>query len=214
MSCRTITQILNTTLAVAIFAIAVQAPAPESAVHTRAADTPVAMAELKSRSAFVEIHSTDPEFTALVESAVERFASVHLVLPPLRIYTHPSREGCQGDDGLYQIDQSGARIDLCTRLEHTVLHELAHAWEAHQVSDQTRQAFMDRTGLEVWNDRSVDWEDRGIEAAAQTIAWGLMDVPISRPDRFAGQAYLFELLTGISSPRLPDSGPFGAGGQT
>jgi hypothetical protein len=155
------------------------------------------------------IYGADPELTATIEGAVARFRSVGLELPELRIYAHSAGEGCRGHSGRFTHGPAGSRVDLCNRSEYTILHELAHVWEHHNMSDATRQEFLDRAGLEAWSDPELDWAERGIEAAAQTIAWGLLDVPIARPETFDEEIHLFELLTGITSPRLP--GEVGSG---
>jgi hypothetical protein len=85
-----------------------------------------------------------------------------------------------------------------------VLHELAHAWMHRQLDDATQRAFMDQMGLEVWSSAEVPWYDRGVEQAAQVIAWGLMDEPIEliRLDRSCEQLVeSFHLLTGGQPPR-------------
>lgn len=151
------------------------------------------------------IYGADPELTTVIEAAMERFNTAGLTLPPLRIYTHPTSEPCQGNTGLFNGDGSETRIDLCSRGTYLILHELAHAWEYHTISDTTRQVFLNHTGLEAWNTIDLDWEDRGIEAAAQVIAWGLLDTPITKPATFGEQLHQFELLTGINSPRLPQT---------
>lgn len=151
------------------------------------------------------IYGADPVLTAVIEAAIERFNTAGLTLPALHVYVHPTRDGCRGAAGLFGRDESWDRIDLCTGVKWTILHELAHAWEHHTLSDTTRQAFLDHTGLEAWNHIDFDWEERGIEAAAQAIAWGLLDIPIANPAAFGQQLHQFELLAGISSPRLPDT---------
>lgn len=148
------------------------------------------------------VNGADPELSATIEAAIARFDEIGLPLPALRIYYHPSDEGCGGHSGLFNGDGSGGRIDLCTRVKNTILHELAHAWEHHGMSDPARQAFLERNGLESWNHVDTDWDERGIEAVAQAIAWGLMDTPITNPAAFPQQLEEFELLTGLRSPRL------------
>lgn len=148
------------------------------------------------------IYGADAELTAEIESAMARFDSAGLTLPELRIYAHATNEGCQGHIGLFNGDQSGNRIDLCVRTEYLILHELAHAWEHHFMTESTREAFLDHTGLTTWNHIETDWDERGIEAAAQAIAWGLLDTPITNADAFPEELHQFELLTGIASPRV------------
>lgn len=149
------------------------------------------------------VHGADPDTAARVEWALARFTDTGLTLPELRIYIHPTMDGCQGNAGLYSHDGTHGRVDWCTSSTWTLLHELAHAWEHHNMTDTTRQAFLDHTGLETWADPAVDWDERGTEAAAQAIAWGLLDTPLTNPGRFTDELYLFELLTGTPSPRLP-----------
>jgi len=147
------------------------------------------------------IYGADPEFAAVIESAIDRFDGVGLTLPDLRIYYHSDPSGCPGATAQFNQDGSGTRVDLCTQVGYTLLHELAHAWEYHTMSDATRQAYLDYTGLTTWADPEVEWEDRGVESAAQTIAWGLLEIPITNPAAFVDELHRFELLTGIASPR-------------
>jgi hypothetical protein len=149
------------------------------------------------------VYGADTDAAARVEWATARFADTGLTLPELRIHIHPTMDGCRGNGGLYSHDGTHGRIDLCTRSTWTLLHELAHAWEHHTMTDTTRRAFLDHTGLQTWADPDTDWDERGTEAAAQAIAWGLLDTPVTNPDRFTDELYLFELLTGTPSPRLP-----------
>lgn len=151
------------------------------------------------------VYGADAEWMAAIESAIDRFDSVGLTLPELRIYYHSDRSGCQGAIGIFNQDGSGSRVDLCNQVSYTLLHELAHAWEYHTMSDATRQAYLDYTGLASWADPEVDWEDRGIERAAWNIAWALLETPITNPGAFADELSSFELLTGITSPRTHGS---------
>ncbi|MDJ0923747.1 MAG: hypothetical protein QNJ77_04220 [Acidimicrobiia bacterium] len=148
------------------------------------------------------IYGAGPEFTVVIEAAIDRFDTAGLTLPELRIYAHNNRDGCLGMDGLFNRDGTGTRVDLCTQVNYTLLHELAHAWEYHTMDDVTRHAYVEHTGLPTWADPESDWEDRGIEAAATAIAWGLLDIPIANTERFTDELYEFELLTGRTSPRL------------
>jgi hypothetical protein len=82
----------------------------------------------------------------------------------------------------------------------SLLHELAHVWLLGHLDDGTRAAFLEAEGLPVWRSSEVPWHLRGVEQAADTIAWGLMDerIPLTRfgsPDCEA-TAGSFELLTG------------------
>ncbi len=60
-----------------------------------------------------------------------------------------------------------------TRVVHQGLHELAHVWMYDHLDDLDRRSFLERVGLATWRDPNVFWPERGIEVAAETIAWGL-----------------------------------------
>ena len=151
------------------------------------------------------IYGSDAELTEIIEYAIERFDEVGLDLPELRIYVHPAKDGCGGATCRYGQHGELDRIDLCSQAKfpYTMLHELAHAWEKHNVPDEVRQDFLAETGL-VWYNAQVPWKERGIEAAAEAIAWGLYEKPLTA-EQAAGHAERlrhFELLTGIQSPRV------------
>lgn len=59
--------------------------------------------------------------------------------------------------------------------KHTLLHEYAHAWLDENVTQSTQAQFLDHAGLDRWSDWSDPWGERGMERAAQTIAFGLAD---------------------------------------
>jgi hypothetical protein len=60
----------------------------------------------------------------------------------------------------------------------TVLHELAHAWEAATLDEAARAAELRRSGLETWMGASVPWAERGGERTAEIVMWGLLDHPV------------------------------------
>jgi hypothetical protein len=98
-----------------------------------------------------------------------------------------------------------AFINICVTRRHTILHELGHAWEAQAVTDETQEAFMQYRGLTSWNDPDVDWDERGIEQAAVTLAMVLkwQSGSIDNPE-FVKRLCSYEVLTGRP---LPDSVP-------
>ena len=190
-------------VAAALLALGAHLPAPGSA-GTHSNVEIVAAKQIETADP-PGIYGADPEFAAVIESAIDRFDGVGLTLPDLRIYYHSDPSGCPGACALFNLDGSGTRVDLCTQVTYTLLHELAHAWEHHTMSDATRQAYLEHTGLPTWADPDVDWDDRGIESAATTIAWGLLETPITNPAAFVDELSRFELLTGIASPRTDGS---------
>ena len=58
---------------------------------------------------------------------------------------------------------------------HQGLHELAHVWMYDHLDTRDQHAFLERVGLDSWRDASVFWPERGVEVAAETIAWGLAE---------------------------------------
>jgi hypothetical protein len=60
-----------------------------------------------------------------------------------------------------------------TLVAHKGLHEFAHVWMYDQLDDSTREVFLERAGLDVWRSAEVFWPERGVEIAAETMAWGL-----------------------------------------
>jgi hypothetical protein len=150
------------------------------------------------------IYGADARFRSVITAAIDRYESIGLDLPPLRIYVHRTQDGCQGELGTYGQYGSTDRIDLCTEAKFYVLHELAHAWEQHAISDEVRRAVLDQAGLDVWHDRGIPWLKSGAEIAANTIAFGLLDLPLTDTEAgyFEVQLSRFRLLTGANSPRI------------
>ncbi len=149
-----------------------------------------------------------PEQIALVAEAVERFESVGMDLPGADIYLHSSRSSCTSYryQGVFNLDGSTRRVDICNAKLITVLHELAHLWEYHNVSDPQRQALMDLHGAVEWQSLDVDWDERGIEIAAEAIAKGLIERPMVRAQLEDAPllAESFRIITGMESPRFEE----------
>ena len=138
------------------------------------------------------IGATESDFNN-VTWAIERYAAADLELPPMIIEFHDDDSGCRGHDGLFRGGERPVEIHVCTRNRYIVLHEMAHAWDHHNLTDAARQEFMELRDLETWGDHDVPWRDRGVEALAQTITWGLYDTAIGDGD-VHGPSY--RLLTG------------------
>ena len=142
---------------------------------------------------------------ALARWAVDRFDRADLQLPPVSIAFHDDKAACDGHFGYFRPSHS---IDICgfnwnrflVTPKKTLLHELAHAWTHETLDSETRDRFLDLRGLDTWQDNSVPWEERGVEHAAEVMAWGLMDEELFLTSiGEAGTPQLaeaFELLTG------------------
>lgn len=114
---------------------------------------------------------------AIVEWALGRYGEAGLDLPGLKIVIYDDERGCGGHKGLFHAVEMA--IDLCTDSPFYALHEIAHAWEHTAMTDTGRDAFMAELGAEVWNDADQAWRTRPVEIVANTIAWGLLDDPLS-----------------------------------
>jgi hypothetical protein len=156
----------------------------------------------------VVIDGGTPERRQTVLAAVERYLSVGLALPDLRVHIHTgSKAGCGGFQGLFHPDGEVAVIDLCYPGEFLVLHELGHAWERFNLDDPQRAEFRRLTGLTTWRSTDVTWHDRGAERAANVLAHGLLSTPLTTAHYHARDFELFEALTGIKTPRLAEIEP-------
>jgi hypothetical protein len=155
---------------------------------------------------------------ALVKWALDRYQRAGMGEPaPLSVAFPPSAR-CRGVVGLALDTGSGLEIQMCfgedelctddadctepARIARlNMLHEMAHVWLTENLDEETRQAFLELRGLEQWTHRDLDWVERGVEHAAEIIAWGLMDesVPVPRlPDLNCDTlAEGFRLLTGV-----------------
>jgi hypothetical protein len=118
--------------------------------------------------------SADEERT--IDWALRRFRIAGLDgMQSLEVVLHPSDDGCNGGIGYYLA----GRIDLCTKdasepyQRKFALHEMAHAWSETNVDPAVVDRFMDARGIAAWNDKSLDWKQRGIEQVAEIITWGL-----------------------------------------
>lgn len=165
------------------------------------------------------------ELEDLIDWAFERFELAKLDRPDVaRITFDPNEPSCPGRAAWTEPEPTGAEITICvptdrlcvagedplvftTRARLCVLHELSHAWLVGNVEPPTEQAFLAFHQLDEWYDDGLFWRRRGVEVAAETLAWGLMDVRLSlyRLDHPSCDALQegFELLT-AGKPSLVD----------
>lgn len=130
-----------------------------------------------------------------------------------------------GDDGwdllICTSEEEACEDTSCTTFElrarHTILHELAHVWMDDHLDDDAQEAFLEFVGLDDWLGTDRRWVERGIEHAAEMIAWGLLDSNMYVL-RLGGPStdHLtegFELLTGVE-PLQPAAHPVEPGHRT
>ncbi len=168
----------------------------------------------------IAVHNGTPRLEQLVSSGLARFSAAGLTEPRFHSLTfEPSRECATRSGRLIQED--GARevflclyeSDLCPgegkcvepslHVRSNVLHELGHAWIIDNVDGAAREQLLRVSGLEEWDSPDVPWEERGVEYAAEVLAWGLLEesapmVRIGRPS-CDELAMAFEILTGMAS---------------
>jgi len=152
------------------------------------------------------VHGANAQALNRIENALTTFQNAGLDLPQLTITVYPNLDGCNGLAGTYIPNTTqGDQVNLCSRAhpDFTILHELAHAWEAHNINNTTRNTFLKLQNLNTWFGSDVDWNERGGEQAAETIAKGLLNRPY--PNIHLDAIDLLEtgyqLLTGNHSPR-------------
>lgn len=144
------------------------------------------------------------EQVELFTSAVAAFEAAGLELPPLVVVFDLDGEGCKGHPGLF-TSGTPARIELCTEMRHVVLHELAHAWEWHNLDDAVRGDFVEDHGLATWNSRDHEWADRGVEVFADTVAIGMVLVDGSDNPKVIERLCSFEEITGVDHQALTEA---------
>jgi hypothetical protein len=168
----------------------------------------------------VEVHNGTEAADDLVRWAMGRFPTAHLGMPDVASvafdeHAHPVE--CSSDRwGLARPQGRSSSIYLCDTVEGAaatpfqrsmMLHELAHAWMWQNLDEPTREQFLARMQLRAWDAPGVPWETRGMEQAADVIAWGLAEAPLQGrelADRSCAElTQAFELLTGAAPLHLP-----------
>ncbi len=173
----------------------------------------------------VEVFNGTEGLSGLVEWAFGRFTAAGLPTPVVNSVTFLERRTDKCDEFVGLIADREVTLcfqtaicvgDGCDRwtdaARTTTLHELAHAWIDDHVSTDTRKAFLELAGLESWASADVAWGDRGVELAASTMAWGLLDVesslnPKLGPRTCAELTELFNLLVGGNAQPYPTCTP-------
>lgn len=163
-------------------------PGPRDQVETGVVAT--------ASGAEISIRNGTPALEELIRWGLAQYREAGLGEPRVDSVTFEPTRRCEGVAGRV-IAAGEARDlvlcvevgDLCTgsapcetvalRPRIGMLHELAHAWMLDQTDAATRQGVLDLSGRTRWVDDAIPWADRGVEYAAQVIAWGLADEPVS-----------------------------------
>ena len=151
----------------------------------------------------VSVVDADAEERVRVDEALARFRDAGLRLPDVEIMFHDDDDACNGHHGLFQVQFTPWRAHVCSGYEYVVTHELAHAWEAANLDDADRDAYVAHRGLETWSSSAVGWGERGVEDAAFMIQQNLMARTVNvDSDRWVERTSAFAALTSLRSPVL------------
>lgn len=136
--------------------------------------------------------------------ALERFSDAGLELPELTVVFSIDERDCHGRMGWFDPAVTPWRITICSTADFVYEHELAHAWERANLTDERRRAFMVFRGHDSWADPDDRWMERGVEGVAFIIQQGLLADPLTEPltEEMAHRMEAFELLTGRPAPRI------------
>ena len=112
--------------------------------------------------------------------AMELFDAADLDLPAVTFIRFDSQEPCFGRRGAHIVEEGRSVIRICNEdtdrgAERVMLHELAHAWDRHELTEERRVDFMRLRHLRVWRSNDAEWEEKGAEQAAEVLVWGLID---------------------------------------
>ena len=116
----------------------------------------------------------------IVGWAVELFDEADLDLPAVTFVRFDSQERCFGRRGAHIVEDGRSVIRICNddidrSAERVMLHELAHAWDRHALTEERRADFLRLRHLRVWRSKDAEWEEKGAEQAAEVLVWGLID---------------------------------------
>ena len=111
----------------------------------------------------------------LVNHAIGRFDEQGLDLPEIDFVFHDDLLPCDGHKGRFH--RNTRTLEMCSMDPITMLHELAHAWAGENLSEQTKKDFVLSHDLDSWNNHDDEWDRRGTEHVAETIAWALATDP-------------------------------------
>lgn len=132
----------------------------------------------------VEFVDMPASFVGIARWAIELFDEAQLELPAIRFVFHGDDDAPCGGPGATHRSVGGlSTVELCVSdadavAEAIVLHEVAHAWAAHDLDGVRRDAFQSLRGWSEWLSAHQPWHENGSEQAADIIVWGVIDRPI------------------------------------
>ena len=97
-------------------------------------------------------------------------------------------------------------MSVCSGMDVTYEHELAHAWARWNLDPSERDAFMERRGHLAWNDHDLPWNERATEDLAVIVQQGVAGLPLPPVlgREWTARMDAYELVTGRIAPVLVD----------
>lgn len=148
------------------------------------------------------------EQEAQLEWGIALFEEAGLALPAIDFVRDATVEPCHGRRGWFQHEPDRMVVHVCihdggTIGQPLIVHEIAHAWDSHTLTDERRERYLEWRGLtQWWGQERAHWAEYGAEQAAEVLVWGLFDRPIRASqttppyDECARLRTAFVLLTG------------------
>ena len=160
---------------------------------------PAAIAEhqtgvVAAPSGDITVYNGSDDLEDLVLWGLGRFGTAGLSPPSVESVTFGPVPACVGAAGVV-VEVDGGPPDLvhcadahtacepsaavCDRFDVSarfgLLHELAHVWLLEHIGGEAQERYVELVGADAWRDAAVAWHLRGVEHAAEIMAWGLMD---------------------------------------
>ena len=160
---------------------------------------------LQTAAGTIELHNSGPAYDHAIAWALNQMQTAGLPPPVVATITFdPFDERCSDSRGYADWSTGTTDVLVCedgsdvhwgpapddagctepgctdqtpTTNRHLLLHEIAHAWLHDHLDPATQAEFMSRVDAQSWNDADDPWNTRGVEWAAEILAWELNDQP-------------------------------------
>jgi hypothetical protein len=171
----------------------------------------------------IEVFNGTGRLMDLIEWSFDRFAAVGMAEPRLDSVTFEPTRRCEGVGGRVTAGDDAHDLVLCIdepdlcgqpescsvpllAIRSAMLHEMGHAWLHDNTDAASRNQLLEVSRRSVWSSSDIPWVERGVEYAAEIIAWGLIDERIELEQ--LGSPPCGELLEafGVLTKRPPASG--------
>ena len=140
----------------------------------------------------IQVDNGTPGLENLITWSFDQFRAHGLGTPNVRRVTfHDNQtDKCEGITGLILGDAvtlcfnstAACQDQDCTTwapwAKQTTLHELAHAWMDEHLTPEVIDQFTNANAMPTWSSPERPWGQRGVELAAETIAWATSDQPV------------------------------------